>query len=192
MLDNSGYTHSQYVIIISIPLLQWLHEHAWMLSCTYIICLCTANENVSQCRKTEGLFWIWVKAYFKTRHWQPYSVAYRGGGGSTPPPPKFRSFDKAEPNSQFRGIYIHNNVIRIRISFICKSSETHDKGATAPRSPFSLPSVLNWICWPPPPSEKIPGYATDLTKRHAPFDIIHAAALWVKSADVDQQDTSWR
>jgi len=34
--------------------------------------------------------------------------------------------------------------------------------ATAPRSPFSLSSVLNWICWPPPPHppNKIPGYAT--------------------------------
>ena len=34
-------------------------------------------------------------------------------------------------------------------------------GATTPRSPFSLSSVLNWICWtPPPPPNKIPGYAT--------------------------------
>jgi hypothetical protein len=32
-----------------------------------------------------------------------------GGGleGSNPPLPKFRSFSKAEPNSQFRGIYVH-------------------------------------------------------------------------------------
>jgi len=28
-----------------------------------------------------------------------------------------------------------------------------------PRSPFSLSSVLNWICWTPP--NQIPGYATD-------------------------------
>ena len=26
-------------------------------------------------------------------------------------------------------------------------------GATAPRSPFSLPSVLNWICWTPSPEQ---------------------------------------
>ena len=26
-------------------------------------------------------------------------------------------------------------------------------GATAPRSPFSLSSVLNWICWTPPPTK---------------------------------------
>ena len=34
-------------------------------------------------------------------------------------------------------------------------------GATAHRSPFSLSSVLNWICWTPPPN-KILGYATGL------------------------------
>ena len=37
-------------------------------------------------------------------------------------------------------------------------------GATAPRSLFSLSSVLNWICWTPPPKKKkIPGYATAST-----------------------------
>ena len=34
-------------------------------------------------------------------------------------------------------------------------------GATAPRSPFSLSSVLNWICWPP--RNKIPGYDSAYT-----------------------------
>ena len=29
-------------------------------------------------------------------------------------------------------------------------SRTSDQGATAPRSPFSLSSVLIWICWTPP------------------------------------------
>jgi hypothetical protein len=32
------------------------------------------------------------------------------GGGSTPPP-KFRSFVKAQPNSQFRGKYIRNCLV---------------------------------------------------------------------------------
>jgi hypothetical protein len=45
-----------------------------------------------------------------------------GGGGVN----KFRSFDKAEPNSQFRGKYIRNNLIRIRGSLICKLSGTPD------------------------------------------------------------------
>jgi hypothetical protein len=49
-----------------------------------------------------------------------------GGGGMFNPPSKFRSFAKAEPNSQFRGIYIRNNLIRIWVSFICKWSGTHD------------------------------------------------------------------
>jgi hypothetical protein len=34
-----------------------------------------------------------------------------------PQPPKFRSFAKAAPNSQFLGIYIRNNLIRIWVSF---------------------------------------------------------------------------
>jgi hypothetical protein len=41
-----------------------------------------------------------------------------------PPPPKFRSFEKAWPNSQFRWIYICNNLIRRRVSLIYKLSET--------------------------------------------------------------------
>ena len=41
-----------------------------------------------------------------------------GGWGFNPLPPKFRSFDKAEPNSQFRGKYIRNNLTRIRLSLI--------------------------------------------------------------------------
>jgi hypothetical protein len=34
-----------------------------------------------------------------------------GGVGGSNPPPKFRSFDKAEPNSQFRGKYIRNRLV---------------------------------------------------------------------------------
>jgi hypothetical protein len=75
------------------------------------------------------------------------SVAYRGGFGglnpSPPPPPKCLCFDRADPNSQFHGKYIRNNLIRIRVSPICKLSATPDWGATAPRSPFYLPSVIN-------------------------------------------------
>jgi hypothetical protein len=34
---------------------------------------------------------------------------WRTEGGLGVKPPKFRSFDQAEPNSQFRGKYIRNN-----------------------------------------------------------------------------------
>jgi hypothetical protein len=34
--------------------------------------------------------------------------------------------NKAELNSQFRGIYINNNLIRIWVLFICELSETPD------------------------------------------------------------------
>jgi hypothetical protein len=34
-----------------------------------------------------------------------------GGLGGSTPPPKFRSFNKAEPNSQFHGKYIRNCLV---------------------------------------------------------------------------------
>jgi hypothetical protein len=37
--------------------------------------------------------------------------AYRGGGWGVNPPPQILKFDKAEPNSQFRGKYIHNCLV---------------------------------------------------------------------------------
>jgi hypothetical protein len=43
-----------------------------------------------------------------------------------PPPPIFQSFDIAEPNPLFRGKYIRNNLIRIRVSLILKLSGTSD------------------------------------------------------------------
>ena len=47
------------------------------------------------------------------------AVAYRGGGvWVVQTPPEFRSFDKADPNSQLRGKYIRNNLTRIRLSLI--------------------------------------------------------------------------
>jgi len=43
---------------------------------------------------------------------------------------------------------------------ITAASRTPDQGATAPRSPFSLSSTLNWICWTPHPTKFLgtPGY----------------------------------
>jgi hypothetical protein len=42
----------------------------------------------------------------------------RGEGVGSTPPTNFRSFDKAEPNSVFRGKYIRNNIIRIQVLHI--------------------------------------------------------------------------
>jgi hypothetical protein len=57
----------------------------------------------------------------------PISGVLRGGlEGSNTPSPKFRSFEKAEPNSQFHGKYICNNLIRIQVSLVCKLSGTPD------------------------------------------------------------------
>jgi hypothetical protein len=70
------------------------------------------------------------------------TVQWRNEGGSTPPPPlqKFRNFDEAEPNSQFREKYICNNLIRIRVSPICNLSGTSEGAATL-RYPFYLSST---------------------------------------------------
>ena len=57
---------------------------------------------------------------------------------------------------------------------ITAASRTPDSGATAPISPFSLSSVLNWICWTPP-SNKIPGYATDSIKQCGPPELTSIA-----------------
>jgi hypothetical protein len=88
----------------------------------------------------------------------------RGLGGSNPPR-KFRSFAKPEPNSQFRGIYIRNNLIRIWVSFICKLSvEPLTRGLPPPDPRSVCPLSLTEFVEPPwrnPPPEKIPRYATD-------------------------------
>jgi hypothetical protein len=47
-------------------------------------------------------------------------------------PPKFRSFDKAESNSQFRGIYIRNNLIRIRFHSFANWVEPLIRGLPLP------------------------------------------------------------
>jgi hypothetical protein len=65
-------------------------------------------------------------------------------------PPKFQSFDKAEPNSQFRGKYIRNNLIRIQVSSF-----------TDPHSLCPLSST-EFVEHPLPPPKKNSGYATDM------------------------------
>jgi hypothetical protein len=65
--------------------------------------------------------------YLKLRHQRVHWRTEGCLGSSTPPPPpKFQSFDKAEPNSSFRGKCIRNNLIRIRVSLICKLSGNPD------------------------------------------------------------------
>jgi hypothetical protein len=71
-----------------------------------------------------------------------------------PLPTKFRSFDKAEPNSQFRGKYIHKNLIRIGVSLICK----FPRGLPPPDPVSTLPGGLKLNCRTPPPHTKFIGY----------------------------------
>jgi hypothetical protein len=89
---------------------------------------------------------------------QKRPVAYQWGLG-VQTPPKLQSFDKAEPNSQFRGKYIRNNVIRIRVSLTCKLREPLTRGKRAQIPVLSpLYPKLNLLN---PPKKKNPGYATE-------------------------------
>ena len=89
-ISKATDTNSEYVILIAFPRQHCLLESASLLRCTYNVCLVLFVSGVP-----------------------------RGGGlGCSNPPPKFRSFDKAEPNSQFHGKYIPNNLTRIRLSLI--------------------------------------------------------------------------
>jgi len=38
-ISKATEAHSEYVILIALPLQQWLHERVWMLRYTYIACL---------------------------------------------------------------------------------------------------------------------------------------------------------
>jgi hypothetical protein len=49
-------------------------------------------------------------------------MQWRTEGWGCKPPPQSRSFGKAEPNSRFHGKCNLNNLIRIRVSLICKLS----------------------------------------------------------------------
>jgi hypothetical protein len=97
---------------------------------------------------------------------------HTGGGGVTPSPSTINSeVLTTELNSQFRGKLIRNNLIRIRVSLICKLSGTLTRGLLPPppppRSPFYLPAVLNWIWWNSP--EKISWVRHWYTTYEAPW-----------------------
>jgi hypothetical protein len=75
-------------------------------------------------------------------------------GGFNPPPPQIIwSFDKAEPNSQFRGKYIRNNLVRIRVSLICKLSGNPWLGVYSPQIPV-LSAMLSTEFVEPPLKKK--------------------------------------
>jgi hypothetical protein len=146
----------------------------WYLLCSYVV-----KYKLRRCLKT---------------------ATYRveGVGWGVNPRSKFLNFAKADPNSQFRGKYIRNNLI-IRVSLICKLSGTPKYGASARRSLVPLPSVLNWIYWtppPPPPKKKFLGTPLFETKsvsdnvgflntRSTEADIFHLSGWNLK-------DDSWK
>jgi len=62
MLDNSGFRHLEYVIIIALPMQQWLQENASMLRYTCIACLVTEMELVYCAVRTQS--YITIQGYF--------------------------------------------------------------------------------------------------------------------------------
>jgi hypothetical protein len=69
---------------------------------------------------------VWMCVCSLNIHCGQWCTEEGGVLGGFKPPLKFRSFDKAEPNSQFCGKYIRYNPIGIRVSPICKFSGTPD------------------------------------------------------------------
>ena len=68
---------------------------------------------------------------------------------------------------------------------ITAASRTTDQGATARRTPFSVSSVLNWICWPPsPPRTKFLG--TPLLGREAD-DLITSKYVYIPETKKNKQ-----
>jgi hypothetical protein len=82
-----------------------------------------------------------------------------GGGSGVQTSLKFQSFDKAGPNSQFRGKYICNNLIRIWVSLFPNWAEPLTRGLLPPY-PHSLYPLSSTEFVEPPTLNKIPGYAS--------------------------------
>jgi hypothetical protein len=98
-----------------------------------------------------------VSVYVILGKYFPYfrnvSVAYRGRfGGLTPP--QFRSFDKAEPNFQFRGKYIHNNLIRNGFHSFANWVEPLTRGLPPPDPRSLCPLSSTNFVEPPSPRKK--------------------------------------
>jgi hypothetical protein len=79
------------------------------------------------------------------------------GGVQTPPP---RNSEVLTKLSRIPSFVENTSVTTLDIPKVWQSrtglqiERNPGLGATAPRSPVSLPSVQNWIFWPPPPPQQ--------------------------------------
>jgi hypothetical protein len=98
----------------------------------------------------ENSYYVWSSYYVRS------SGVPRGVVWGFNPHPKFRNFDKVP---KIKKILLYEMKFIVP-NYSCLQNPWLRGGGTATRSPFSLSSVLNWICWTPPPPNKILGYAT--------------------------------
>jgi hypothetical protein len=73
-----------------------------------------------------AFYWLWHRLKYRLLGRVLVAVVYRGGGGGVKkhPHPEIPNFWQSWSEFQFRGKYICNNLIRIRVSLICKLSGT--------------------------------------------------------------------
>jgi hypothetical protein len=103
-----------------VVLTRGLRHHCFVITSFIVIIVSVTNINNKCLPHTSAV--ISVRLHFCVRHED--GCQWRTEGGSNYPPPRFHSFAKTETNSQLRGIYTRNNLVRIRVSFICKLSRT--------------------------------------------------------------------
>jgi hypothetical protein len=135
------------------PLKKKITKNTWTWHSPTSYCVCPNIYIVCTCQLLHSTYstkMVWC------------SGVPRGGFGClTPSPPEILKFWQSCANSQSCGKYIHNNLIRIQVSPICKLSRTPWLGGYRPQMPVlsALCPQLNLLN---PPPNKIPGYATSM------------------------------
>jgi hypothetical protein len=86
-------------------------------------------------------------------HWR----TQRGGFGGLTPPQIIPKFWQSRADLPVPWKINLKNLINYGFHLLANWAKPLTRGLPPPRSLFSLPSVLNWICWTPPPRKKFLG-----------------------------------
>jgi hypothetical protein len=101
----------------------WADEHRKQITCRFPSKFQTSNKLLSVNRAVFACG-SWTFPLITPPQFRLVYIIL--GAIITVTPQKFRSFGKAEPNSQFCEKCFHNNLIRIWVSLVCKLSGTPD------------------------------------------------------------------